>query len=118
MSEETSSGRSLLPTTPPSASGSSGNNSFANPTNRRHRLANLTPSPSTPSSSTKSSSSNPTPVDDKIFSKYSNILLAESNKRKIENADHLKRLAELRKELKYLEETEWMYPNIEDLLGK
>ena len=95
-------------------------------TRSRLILVNQTPpapsttaTPTTVATPKQPSSSSPIPVvDEKLFTRYSTSLAAESNRRKTEIVDHLKRLSELRKEAETLDQTDWMYESVEKLLGK
>ncbi|OXA51916.1 hypothetical protein Fcan01_13126 [Folsomia candida] len=110
--------------TGPSPSNTSNTNSTPTPsTSTRSRLL-LSTSPPTSSAASTSITSTPkassqfSTIDEKLFSKYSNTLVSESNRRKADALDHLKRLAELRKETEFLDHTDWMYEPVEKLLGK
>lgn len=115
-------------------SGTGGSSSAAANTNTTPSVSTRSrPLLQTPLTSTVSAATPPTPkasvsgagsgsqfplVDDKIYSRYTSTLAAETNKRKIDIADHLKRLAELRKEVEYLDSTDWMYEPVDKILGK
>jgi len=86
--------------------------SMSSPTESVSNLLNSTVH--TPNIKTASS----TTTDDKIVNKYSPMILAEGNLKKIEVIEHFRRLTVLRKEAEALEKTDWMYEPVEKLLGK
>ena len=84
-------------------------------------LTNSTPrdsSSSAASSSRSSISKLGSSKEEKILNHYTGELLADGSHKKLELADHFKRLAYLRKEADLLEKTDWQYEPVEKLLGK
>jgi len=78
-----------------------------------------TSTPKTPQSSSSASRANSsTYTEEKILPRFTGVLLAEGSKKKIEVAEHFKRLAHLRKESDQLEKTDWQFEPVEKLLGK
>ncbi|CAG7723220.1 unnamed protein product [Allacma fusca] len=97
-------------TTTPSSSSSSVTTAITNSTTRE--------TPSTSSTSRASVGKLGSSTEEKILNRYTGILLADGSQKKLEMADHLKRLAYLRKEADQLEKTDWQYEPVEKLLGK
>lgn len=73
-----------------------------------------TPADASPPTTRPSSST----ADDKLLTRYTSNLLAETSKIKLEQNEHGKRLAFLRREAEKLDKTDWQYEPVEKLLGK
>ncbi|XP_055846552.1 uncharacterized protein LOC129912359 [Episyrphus balteatus] len=75
--------------------------------------------PSTSDISTEPpSSKKPESHSEKTFARYKYLILSECGYKISTTENHLKRLQNLRKELNYLKETEWMYDPLEKRAGQ
>ncbi|XP_065362209.1 uncharacterized protein LOC135955777 [Calliphora vicina] len=72
-----------------------------------------------PSISEEPSSSNPSETQkaevkhDKTFSRYRSLIVTECGLKVTTTENYLKRLQNLRKELNYINETDWMYDSLD-----
>lgn len=75
--------------------------------------------PSTSDASTEQQpSKRPESNSEKTFSRYKYLILSECGFKISTTENHLKRLQNLRKELNYIKETEWMFDPLEKRVGQ
>lgn len=80
---------------------------------------NTTPEvPTTSDASAEQASKKPESHSEKTFARYKYLILSECGHKISTTENHLKRLQNIRKELNYLKETEWMYDPLEKRAGQ